>query len=70
LPSDTSDVKVFHAGTKMDGNDIVTCGGRVICATALGIDTKQAQTNAYQLLEKINWPSAYFRTDIGFKAIK
>ncbi len=70
LPSDTSDAKVFHAGTKMDGNDVVTCGGRVLCATALGADTKQAQTNAYQLLEKINWPSAYFRTDIGFKAIK
>ena len=48
---------------------MVTSGGRVLCATALGADTKDAQTNAYTLLEKINWPTAYYRTDIGFKAL-
>jgi phosphoribosylamine--glycine ligase len=41
----------------------------VLCATALGKDTKDAQTNAYALLKKINWNGAYYRDDIGFKAI-
>ena len=70
LPADSSDAKVFHAGTKMQGDKVLTSGGRVLCATALGADTQQAQTNAYQLLEKIDWPSAYYRTDIGFKALQ
>jgi len=70
LPTGSDESKVFHAGTKMDNDNIVTSGGRVLCATALGSDTKDAQKNAYALLKKINWPSAYYRTDIGFKAIK
>ncbi|MDG2395547.1 phosphoribosylamine--glycine ligase [Candidatus Thioglobus sp.] len=70
LPIDSKDAKVFHAGTKMDGDTVVSSGGRVLCATALGANTKEAQTNAYALLKKIDWPSAYYRTDIGFKAFK
>jgi phosphoribosylamine--glycine ligase len=70
LPTDSSDAKVFHAGTKMDNNNVVSSGGRVLCATALGADTQAAQTNAYALLEKIDWVGSYYRTDIGFKAIK
>lgn len=69
LPADNNEAKVFHAGTKMDNGSVVTSGGRVLCATALGTDTKEAQANAYALLEKINWPTAYYRTDIGFKAL-
>jgi len=69
LPTDSDDAKVFHAGTKMSGNAVVSSGGRVLCATALGDDTQQAQTNAYELLNKIDWPGAYYRTDIGFKAL-
>ncbi|MDC9726889.1 MAG: phosphoribosylamine--glycine ligase [Candidatus Thioglobus sp.] len=69
LPQDSYEAKVFHAGTKMNGNDVVSSGGRVLCATALGKDTKQAQDNAYALLNKIDWPTAYYRTDIGFKAL-
>jgi len=70
LPIDSKDAKVFHAGTKTDGDSVISSGGRVLCATALGADTKEAQTNAYALLKKIDWPSAYYRTDIGFKAFK
>ena len=70
LPADSNDAKVFHAGTKMNNDTVVSSGGRVLCATALGASTKEAQTNAYALLKKIDWPSAYYRTDIGFKAIK
>ncbi|MBA5248150.1 MAG: phosphoribosylamine--glycine ligase [Gammaproteobacteria bacterium] len=68
LPVDSQSAKVFHAGTKMEDGNVVSNGGRVLCATALGIDTKDAQKNAYALLKKINWEGAYYRTDIGFKA--
>jgi phosphoribosylamine--glycine ligase len=53
----------------MKGDDVVSNGGRGLCATALGVDTKDAQANAYALLQKIDWENAYYRTDIGFKAI-
>jgi phosphoribosylamine--glycine ligase len=64
------DCKVFHAGTLLSGNDIITSGGRVLCACALGDDIKQAQAKAYQLARSIHWDNVYYRTDIGFKAIK
>lgn len=71
LPStETNDSKVFHAGTQQQGNDIVTAGGRVLCACALGDDIQQAQTLAYVLAKQIHWEGIYYRTDIGFKAIK
>ena len=62
--------KVFHAGTALDNEAIVTNGGRVICVTALGDDLVQAQTAAYTSVKKINWPSAFYRSDIGAKGIK
>lgn len=61
--------KVFHAGTAQSGDAIVTAGGRVLCVCALGQDIKQAQHNAYQLVDEIHWEGIYYRTDIGFKAI-
>jgi phosphoribosylamine--glycine ligase len=64
------DSKVFHAGTKQIGDDIVTAGGRVLCACALGHDIQEAQTKAYELASNIHWDNVYYRTDIGFKAIK
>ncbi len=69
LPKDSANAKVFHAGTKMQSSKVVSSGGRVLCATALGKNTKDAQTNAYALLRQINWSGAYYRDDIGFKAI-
>ena len=62
--------KLFHAGTKYEDNKILTSGGRVICATALGNDLKEAQQNAYNLVEKVEFDGSYFRKDIGFKGIK
>ena len=71
LPAvDDENSKVFHAGTKQVGDDIVTAGGRVLCACALGDDIQTAQKNAYTLANKIDWNAVYYRTDIGFKAIK
>ncbi len=64
------DQKIFHAGTALQNDRIVTAGGRVLCACALGDDIAQAQHKAYQLVKKIHWNDAYYRTDIGFKAIK
>ena len=69
LPKNTASAKVFHAGTKLHKGNIISNGGRVLCATALGEDIKQAQKNAYALTQQINWQGSYYRTDIGSKAI-
>ncbi|NKB46754.1 MAG: phosphoribosylamine--glycine ligase [Legionellales bacterium] len=61
--------KVFHAGTTLAKDQVVTQGGRVLCVTALGETVEQAHQNAYQALQTITWPSIYFRTDIGHRAI-
>jgi phosphoribosylamine---glycine ligase len=62
--------KVFHAGTQTQGDQVVTAGGRVLCVCALGNTIKQAQDKAYKLADGIHWENVYYRTDIGFKAIK
>jgi phosphoribosylamine--glycine ligase len=62
-------VKVFHAGTAKNGNDIVTNGGRVLGVTALGKDLKAAQAAAYAAVEKIHFDGAHFRRDIAAKAV-
>ena len=63
------DCKVFHAGTLQQHGQTVTNGGRVLCACALGNTIAEAQENAYQLCNQIDWQDVYYRTDIGFKAI-
>jgi phosphoribosylamine--glycine ligase len=67
--SESADSKVFHAGTQQQGAHVVTAGGRVLCACALGQSIADAQTKAYQLCKQIDWQDMYYRTDIGFKAI-
>ncbi len=70
LPTDNStDKKVFHAGTKLDGNQVLTQGGRVLCATALGKTVTQAQALAYELTRQIQWDDVYYRDDIAYRAI-
>ena len=61
--------KVFHAGTKFDGDNVVTSGGRVLCAVALGASVAQAQERAYSLAHGITWKDVYSRSDIGHRAI-
>ena len=61
--------KVFHAGTAMKDDQVVTAGGRVLCATALGQDIAEAQKQAYQLVDTIDWQDVYYRTDIAYRAI-
>jgi phosphoribosylamine--glycine ligase len=70
LPTeDSQERKVFHAGTKQSNGNVVTAGGRVLCACALGDHIADAQQKAYQLCDQISWQDIYYRTDIGFKAI-
>ena len=64
-----NDVQVFHAGTRLEGTDIVTTGGRVLCVCALGEDVAEAQRRAYAAVDKISWKDVYFRRDIGHRAI-
>ena len=70
LPSCTDDMQVFHAGTAMNADQVVTSGGRVLCVTALGETVKYAQTQAYQALEQIKFDGAQYRKDIGYRAVK
>jgi phosphoribosylamine--glycine ligase len=65
-----SDAKVFHAGSKLDNGEVVTNGGRVLCATALGNTVTEAQQQAYQQVNAISWNQMYYRTDIAYRAIE
>jgi phosphoribosylamine--glycine ligase len=62
-------IKVFHAGTKLENNRVVTSGGRVLCVTALGSTVKEAQARAYDRIKQIHWEDVYYRTDIGYRAV-
>ena len=63
-------MKLFHAGTRLDGDTVRTSGGRVFCATALGDDLKSAQAKAYNLVNTVSFEGAFCRKDIGYKGIK
>lgn len=67
--SDTDDIKVFHAGTTMNGDKVIINGGRVLCVTALGATVQEAQQLAYQQVDQISWDGAFCRRDIGYRAI-
>lgn len=62
--------KVFHAGTKLQDGKIVTVGGRVLCATALGNTVAEAQRLAYEAAGQISWDGEFHRSDIGWRAIE
>jgi phosphoribosylamine--glycine ligase len=61
--------KVFHAGTELKDGQVLTNGGRVLCATALGDTVTAAQQAAYKLAAAISWEQLYYRTDIGYRAV-
>ncbi|MGY6039896.1 phosphoribosylamine--glycine ligase [Aeromonas sp. AE23HZ002T15] len=66
---EASGEKVFHAGSRLVGDTVVTAGGRVLCATALGHTVAEAQKRAYQLAARIQWDGVFYRKDIGWRAI-
>ena len=61
--------KIFHAGTKMNNNEVTSVGGRVLCATALADTVTAAQQDAYTLANQISWKDMFFRNDIAYRAI-
>jgi phosphoribosylamine--glycine ligase len=69
LPKKLEDAHVFHAGTTMQDGKVVTNGGRVLCATALGDMVKMAQKRAYEIADSIHFDGCQMRRDIGWRAI-
>jgi len=68
LPADAGS-KLFHAGTRLLDGRVVTAGGRVLCACALGEDLADAQRRAYDLAGRVRWDGAFHRGDIGWRAL-
>jgi phosphoribosylamine--glycine ligase len=62
-------VEIFHAGTKRDGGRLLADGGRVLNVTARGSTVGEAQRRAYEAVRLIDWPTGFYRTDIGWRAI-
>jgi phosphoribosylamine--glycine ligase len=67
---DVADTKVFHAGTRLEGEHVVTAGGRVLCVCALGDSVADAQRKAYAEVAGISWHGEFHRHDIGWRAIE
>ncbi len=67
--ADSDDAKIFHAGTASKDGNVVTAGGRVLCAVGLGETVGEAQANAYTLCKKIRWNGMFYRHDIGYRAV-
>jgi phosphoribosylamine--glycine ligase len=70
LPKDEEDAVVFHAGTSVNDNEIVTSGGRVLCVTVLADNVKQAQQRAYEVASGIRFAGMQYRTDVGHRAAR
>lgn len=61
--------RIFHAGTRIEGGELVSAGGRVLNATARGATLAEARALAYALAEGVDWPGGFFRRDIGWRAL-
>ena len=70
LPKPTADAVVFHAGTQMKDGTLLTSGGRVLCATAMGNSLRDAQAQAYRLVDQVKFEGMHCRRDIGWRALK
>jgi phosphoribosylamine--glycine ligase len=68
--ADSADCKVFHAGTEVNNGQVRTNGGRVLCVVGLGESVAEAQRSAYSSVAAIQWDDAYFRKDIGHRAVR
>lgn len=66
----SENVEIFHAGTGKEGDQVVSTGGRVLGVTAIADDVLQAQTLAYQSVDKVDWPKGFCRRDIGYRAVE
>jgi phosphoribosylamine---glycine ligase len=70
LPAPADDCRVFHAGTRLEGKNVVTSGGRVLCVTALGDSVRMARTRAYDTVDRIRFDGMQYRKDIGHRGLK
>lgn len=66
----SASVQVFQAGTRREGDRLLSSGGRVLCVTALGCDLADARDRAYAALKHISMPDSFYRHDIGLKGLK
>ena len=64
------DQKVFHAGTRLANGEVLTDGGRVLCAVGIGDTVSAAQRRAYDAVAKVSWDGVVFRKDIGYRAVE
>ena len=64
------DVKIFHAGTRLDGDRVVTDGGRVLCVVGAGSTVREARDAAYDVVRGVDWDGAFYRTDIAHRALQ
>ena len=69
LDADVSHTRVFHAGTAVEGDRVVTSGGRVLCVCGLGEDVNEAQHRALERVRTVDWDGAWHRRDIGHRAV-
>ena len=67
--SESTNIQVFHAGTKEEENNIIATGGRVLNITARGSSLKEAHRLSYETIEKIQWENGFYRNDIGWRAL-
>ncbi len=70
IPAPAADCRVFQAGTRVQGKDLVTSGGRVLCVTALGDNLRSARSRAYAAIERIRFDGMQYRKDIGHRALQ
>jgi len=70
IPAPTAECRAFHAGTRLEGERLLTNGGRVLCVTALGDSVRIARTRAYAAVERIRFEGMQYRGDIGHRALK
>ncbi|MDQ0505225.1 phosphoribosylamine--glycine ligase [Xanthobacter agilis] len=68
--ADADGVQVFQAGTRRKGADIVSNGGRVLNVTATGATLADAREKAYAAIARIDWPDGFYRSDIGWRALR
>jgi Phosphoribosylamine-glycine ligase len=69
IPTEKNDLKVFHAGTRFQEDSLTSNGGRVMCVTALGSSIQSAQKKVYNAISEIAYEDAFYRKDIGYRAI-
>jgi phosphoribosylamine--glycine ligase len=70
LPENGTDGLVFHAGTALKDGALVANGGRVLNVTAMGATVGEAQAQAYEGVDRIDWPQGFCRRDIGWQAVE